>query len=93
MFNPFLASESAKIFQNLLNKGEVQDSEAESLIIDFLTNKCNYKEVTPELRELLAFALGFFLKGAISNNEIERIMGIRYSKICSDIANGHIKLK
>ena len=90
MFNPFSAITTASALEKLLKNGYKDESEARLALVSLL-KLSGYTSMTPELREVLAFTVGYFSKcleeeGVVSN------MASTYSSVCANIANGHIQI-
>ncbi len=66
-----------------------EEAEAQEAFLSLVRRR--YTSLTPELRDVLAFTIGFFAGKRLSGLE-SGDSGYIYRSICSDIANGHIKI-
>jgi hypothetical protein len=90
MFNPFSAVTTARELEKLLQSGHKEDSDARDALLNILKSS-GYTSVTPELREVLAFSIGYFSKCFGQGGVVEE-MASTYSALCANIANGHVSI-
>ena len=91
MFDSLLTFLIASQLENILQKGEKQERAANVEILKFLKG-CGYTSVTPQLRGLLTFCIGFFTGRMNSDDPVKAKMANVYATICYDISNKRLNL-